>query len=755
MSDFSLSTNNISSLEQVGETCSSFLSNAFKQLSLLENSSDQSIITSITNDIHQQDEQENANNNNSSRKQSNPVREAAKQVARELIEKNVVGALSKINPEKSRLAVRDELVQYLLRQLTGQLPASFMKNSSAGTDLMNKSENEDDDVVSNSKDDGKTMTATSIINTKVASSNSNSDSLLPPGSEQMATLISQGALSFRGAAVTIKRLLDAGAPVRRTALSLLAKVAETNVRERREWARNPNPLTAASIGKNAKNNKQKQQQLQQQLQQQQALENNNKAISKAMLALKPTILDIMKTDPSCAYECHFISRCFGWLDLPTINITSHEALGLVRRSQRGGVGVPCYSVVAGVASENSNINSFVATCSRDAPTIDIFRDVNISGDYAISSFAVPQQFTPLSLLIHSPVLSQNQQQRPLSMDASSSLLVALCCGVEVSERVGLGVISLGENFPLTSQSQCEVREVFGISQPTCGIPVGNSPAIAVGCAVPGGFGVTTVVVETTQRIHTYSSSSNDCIITALAAYGGDCIICASRDGSLELWDLRRNPRGPTQAIVSSNNRNSSSFSFADATTALTFLNNNNGNENLLIAGTYDGLVNIWDLRSTQQGGGVGLTPNMSPLASHAVDGPVLSIVSVPPENDEKQRKNGDYFAVSTTKNLSLMRFNQKQGDDQDLIDEQPTNHLLNRKLPPSSKMIQTEQILACRTTYASSSSDKDSSSSTTGVPIPSLYHDLAVVPKFAGGKHTYILGGSDRGIIEAFRVRYL
>lgn len=852
------------------------------------------------------------------------LKDTASQLARELIERNLVSALKYITSDQFRVALRDEMILLLLKQMTGQLPASLLQSNITNSNSNNNNNNRNSGgggggVGENSGNNGNSVNGASGTKNNNSNNggsgsnnNNNSNGSLPPGSENMAKLISQGSVSLRGSAMTIKRLLEApDAIVRKTSLALLAKVAEDCARERRDSFRKMKEEYEAALEK-----------YQQQLQQHQQHSRKNKFKkfdpastaaqpvapvqptssaqvpltdrARAMELVKPTILDLLQNDPSSAYECNFIARCFGWLELPSLHIASHEALGLVRRSHRN---VPCYSIHAGNVPEHSHINSFVATCGRDAPTIDIFRDVNISGDYAFSSFAVPQQFAPLSLVSLGSGGGNGNGNGNGNGDNSSesfspSSLVALCCGVEVSERVGLGVIDLGESFPLSSSQthHCDVKEVFGVSQPTCGITMGQS-SIAVGCAVPGGFGVTTVAVETTQRTNTYSSSSSDCVTALTSAFGGDsCIISATRDGSLELWDLRRNPRGPTQTIVASslksnntvtnfapgsknilpqyqqqpqqtrfggsggsttsslvggsnvggdaqngiNSRSprhqqqqsqsqhrASSYYSADATTALAFLQGGTGgySNNLLVSGTADGLVSVWDLRavyrnqqtSTTLGSG-GSNNDLShsassgipsrPLTTLRLDGPILNIASIP--NNRAASSSNDsstcaYFAVSTTRTLSTHRLKMNAGDDDDdendndedneeedanhaddqedandddendssgqdekyhdddddndaANDARPQNISSNNRNKVNTNnhhkrdgLISTQQMIACRTTV----------NPKTNQLVPCLYHDLSVVQNFAGGKHTYLLAGSDGGVIESFRVRYL
>ena len=144
------------------------------------------------------------------------LKDTSRQLAKELIERNLVSVLKSIQNDQHRVAVRDEIIDLLLRQMTGQVisSSSFNQETTFESDLSNNS------------------------NSGNKNSSNSSSSSLPPGSENMAKLISQGSVSLRGSAMTIKRLLEApDAIVRKTALALLAKIAEDCARERRETLR--------------------------------------------------------------------------------------------------------------------------------------------------------------------------------------------------------------------------------------------------------------------------------------------------------------------------------------------------------------------------------------------------------------------------------------------------------------------------------------------------------------------------------------
>ena len=353
-----------------------------------------------------------------------------------------------------------------------------------------------------------------------------------------------------------------------------------------------------------------------------------------------------------------------------------------------------------------NSLSLVATCGRDTSTIDVFRDVGVNDDYALSSFSVPSAFAPLSLV---------------SVVPSSTAIVALCCGVEVSEKVGLGVVPLSDT---SASAQCDVREVFGVSQPTCAVPMAGSPIVAVGCAVPGGYGITAVVVETTQRIHTISDSSADAI-TCLASYG-EVVVSGSRDGCVDLWDLRRAPRGPSLSVMASRAMR------GDATSALCCVGGGVGGAGgggasvppLLLSGSVDGLLRVWDLRAP---GGVAAGQE-APLARKELDGPVLALASLPGRDAGTLN-----VAVSTARTLSMLRL-------------EPAASCAPGGGSPSSggAALATEQVIACRT-----------SAFPHGEVVTDAYHDIIVVPRFAGTSNTYVLCGAELGSVEAFRVRHL
>lgn len=709
---------------------------------------------------------------------------AAANVARELVDKNVVAAVVQL---KKDTGVLDAILQLLLRQMTNQAPPSLALALSSESQSI---------LLRSSTSNNMTMM----------------DLHLPPGVEHMSALIALNAVSQHGSAVTILKLLDAPA-TRRTALALLAKVAEGCIWEFRRSRNVPERVSFYDTEE-----------------------------------LKRAVREIAATDSAnFMYECKFISQCFGWGASSTaggffqqllkrnnataaINvlssigtmITARESLTLVRRPHR----VPCYSILAvphqqqqtsgrdimSSSSSSASSLSLVATCGRDAASIDVFRDVGINQDYALSSFSVPaHSFAPLSLV---------------GASARGDTMIALCCGVEVSEKVGIGVVQLHDT---SASAQCEVREVYGISSPTCAVPVsvsgGSGPAVAVGCCVPGGYGISTVAVETTQRLHTIANSHQDTVTCLESLFGGNVVASAWRDGAVDLWDLRRNPRGPCLTL----------FGGSHAVTTSMRLVNSSGNTNhhdagggdssspLLITGGFDGLLRLWDLRAMPPppdgglGGGAAAANNNDSsssgnlgrplldgaLTSLRLDGPILSIAAIPSE------RTGAHLAVSTTRSLSLLQFNQENGSGSALSLNQvvPNKYvtaasgnagslvmlsassaqLSSSVTSPNAASVSSAKNMNSKGNNAAASASRIplASDSTTGIDasllssddttslllgsvlaapastttttpvrvVPNVYHHLCFVENFAGTDDVYLLAGSEVGSIEAFCFR--